>query len=428
MNYRFYNVNILTPQGIIERGEMWVEDGIITHVCNVSVLIYKPWDREIDCKGNLIMPTFKNAHAHSPMIFARSVSDDLELQDWLEKEIFPREGRLTPEAVYWFSRLAVAEYVRGGIGASEELYFYIDEMARAYKDSNFKANLIYSISNDVSLDDIQRMLSDFQSQDKDSALINYKIGFHAVYSNDKARLEMLADFYKNSGEKMHAHVSETSAEIEDCIRMHKLTPPQYLESLGLLQNGGVFYHGVHLRDEDIKIMKDNAVNVVGCPSSNVKLASGIADYVKLLNNGVNVGLGTDGASSSNGLNMFKEMFLACGLQKIKYNKANILSAEKILEMATVNSAKCMEMEDSDTIQVGKKADLIMIDLNSENLIPNNDIVGDLVYSAGRENVLMTMIGGKVVYENGEFYIGDDIEYIKGQVRKLIAKLKLGKEM
>lgn len=426
MNYRFYNVNILTPQGIIERGEMWVEDGIITHVCNVSVLIYKPWDREIDCQGNLIMPTFKNAHAHSPMVFARSVSDELELQDWLEKEIFPREGRLTPEAVYWFSRLAVAEYVRGGIGATEDLYFFINEMASAFKDSNFKSNLIYSFSVDIPLQEMERMLSDFVPKDKDSDLINYKIGFHAPYSNDEVRLKMLSEFYEKSGQRMHAHVSETSAEIEQSIKLHNLTPPQYLDSFGLLENGGVFYHGVHLSAEDIKLMQTKGVKVAGCPSSNVKLASGIADYVELLNNGVTVGLGTDGASSSNGLNMFKEMFLACGLQKIKYNKANILSAEKVVEMATINSAKCMEMEDSDTIQVGKKADLIMIDINSENLIPNNDIVGDLVYSAGRENVLMTMVNGKVVYEKGEFYIGDDIEYIKEKVRKIIKELKLGK--
>lgn len=426
MNYRFYNVNILTPEGIIERGEMWVEDGIITHVCNVSVLIYKPWDREIDCQGNLIMPAFKNAHAHSPMVFARSVSDNLELQDWLEKEIFPREERLTPEAVYWFSRLAVAEYVRGGIGASEDMYYFINEMASAFKDSNFKGNLIYSFSTDISLQDMERMLSDFVPKDKDSDLINYKVGFHAPYSNDKVRLKMLSEFYEKSGQKMHAHVSETCAEIKRSVEEYNLTPPQYLDSLGLMENGGVFYHGVHLSTEDIKIIQAKGVKVVGCPSSNIKLASGIADYVQLLNDGITVGLGTDGASSSNGLNMFKEMFLACGLQKIKYNKANILSAEKVVDMATINSAKCMEIDDSDTIQVGKRADLVMIDLNSENLIPNNDIVGDLVYSAGRENVLMTMIDGKVVYEKGEFFIGDDIEYIKEKVRKIINELKLGK--
>lgn len=421
MNTRFYDARILTMDGTMEvvRGEVWVEGNRITHIGPGKG---RPpvWDREIDAKGNLIMPGFKNAHTHSAMTFLRSYADDLPLLEWLNKQVFPMEAKLTQEDVYWLSKLAIMEYLTSGITANFDMYFHPEMIAKASVECGFRTVMVSGLNDFVS--SVEELEENYVKYNQYHELIRYCLGFHAEYTTSEELLKGVAALAKKYQAPVYTHNSETLAEVEGCIERHGMTPTAYLDSLGMFGHGGGGYHCVHMTDEDLDIFRDRGMTVVTNPGSNVKLASGIARITDMMDKGINLAIGTDGPASNNCLDMFREMFLATGLAKLYEKNASAVDAHEVLRMATANGARAMEIPDADMLAEGKLADIIMIDLHQPNMQPLNNITKNIVYSGSKQNVKMTMINGEILYENGEYRKDVDAEAIYARANEIIARL------
>ena len=427
MNTRLYNARILkmTDEMSIINGEVWVKGNIIDYVGADNQTPDYAFDQEIDCVGNLLMPGFKNAHAHAPMTFLRSFADDLPLQDWLFKQVFPAEGKLTGEDIYHLTKLAILEYLTSGITASFEMYFEYENMSRAAIEMGYRMVFCGSVSGKVNEEQsvLKRVENEYETYNHLNGLISYHLGFHAEYTASKELLEGMARIAEKYHAPVYTHNAETALEVSECIDRHGVSPTKLFHRLGIYQYGGGGFHLVYSDHEDMDILKKNHVYAVTNPGSNVKLASGIAPVEEMYEKGIVVAIGTDGPASNNSLDMFKEMFLTTGLQKIMKKDAAALSADKVLKMATVNGAKTMRLEQCDTLEEGKLADIIMIDLLKPNMQPINNIVKNLVYSGSKDNVLMTMIDGKILYANNEFTNQADIAQIYNQANAIITRIQ-----
>ncbi len=423
--YRFYNAKILTKDNKIVDGEMWVENGKITFLSYCSPLILMPWDREIDVQGNLIIPAFKNAHTHSPMTFLRSFADDLPLDKWLFDKVFPYEAKLTGEDCYWLSRLAILEYLSSGVSAVSDMYFYLEDIANAFVDSGMRNVILEGITQSNGPKDklFPRLDEGKAKLDGKGGLVEYRLGLHAEYTNEMDNLQAMNEYLHTYKMPLYTHMSETLKEVENCKQKYGKSPVRLMNDMGMFDYGATIYHGVWLDDEDIDILAERKASVVTCPASNLKLASGIAPIEKLLAKGVNVGIGTDGPASNNCLDMFREMFLVTALQKYVNNKADALDGAKVLQMATEGSAKAMRMEGLDGLYVGAKADLVIIDLAQPNMQPVHNVVKNIVYAGSKTNVKMTMINGEIKYENGEYFVGEDVDKIYAKAQKIADRIK-----
>lgn len=426
MKIKFINARILTMNQNCEiiKGDLTVEDNYITYV-GIHIDDNTKYDRIIDCEGNLLMPGFKNAHTHSAMTFARSYADDLSLHEWLFDKIFPLEEKLTSDDIYWLSKLAIAEYVSGGITANFDMYMEPRSIAKASSEEGFRTVILGCVNNFTESVDIMR--KNYIDLNNYSPLITYKLGFHAEYTTKEEILKELAKLSHELKEGVFTHSSETLEEVQGCKeRHHNLTPTQYFEELGLYDFGGGAYHCVEMDKKDLEIFKKHNLYVVSCPGSNTKLASGIADIEEMLKQGIPVALGTDGPASNNCLDMFREMFLVTGLQKLKHQDAKSCDALEVLKMATVNGAKAMGLNDADILKAGKLADIILIDLKVPNMQPLNNIAKNIVYSGSKQNIKMTMVNGKILYEDGKFYLKEPIEEIYTKCTSITSRLKKSK--
>lgn len=414
---RFYNGKTLSFGGGIKLSddEVWVDGSSIVYVGPAREDM-PAFQRQIDLKGDLLMPGFKDAHTHTAMVFLRSYADDLPLQDWMYNKVFPYEAKLTPEAIYQFTRLGIMEYLSSGITASFDMYFYNEAYAKANVDCGFRT-VICSAMNDFDADptNIEREYLRFNNYNE---LVSYRLGIHAEYTTSLQRMEYMASLAEKYQAPCYMHCCETKTEVEGCIERHGLTPPQLLDRMGLFRYGGGGFHCVWMSEEDIELFARKGIYAVTNPASNVKLASGIAPVDKLLAAGVPMAIGTDGAASNNALDMFREMYLASCMQKLSLMDAAAGKAEDMLTMACVGGAHAMGLADCDDIAPGKKADLCVIDLHRPNMQPLLNIPKNLVYSGSKENVRLTMVNGRVLYENGQFFIGEEPEEIYRQVNSL----------
>lgn len=414
---RFYNGKTLSFGGGIKLSddEVWVDGSSIVYV-GAAREDMPVFQRQIDLKGDLLIPGFKDAHTHTAMVFLRSYADDLPLQDWLYNKVFPQEAKLTPEAIYQFTRLGIMEYLSSGITASFDMYYQNEAYAKANVDCGFRT-VICSAMNDFDADptNIEREYLRFNSYNE---LVSYKLGIHAEYTTSLQRMEYMASLAEKYQAPCYMHCCETKTEVEGCIERHGLTPPQLLDRMGLFRYGGGGFHCVWMSEEDIALFARKGIYAVTNPASNVKLASGIAPVDKLLAAGVPMAIGTDGAASNNALDMFREMYLASCMQKLSLMDAAAGKAEDMLTMACVGGAHAMGLADCDDIAPGKKADLCIIDLHRPNMQPLLNIPKNLVYSGSKENVRLTMVNGRVLYENGQFFIGEEPEEIYRQVNSL----------
>lgn len=379
-----------------------------------------PFDREIDCRGNLLLPGFKNAHTHSGMTFLRSLADDLPLQRWLNEQVFPKEAQLTPEFVYVLTKLAILEYLTSGVTMMFDMYFSRESIANAAIDTGFRAALV-------------GCASDFGGSAAETAeeyaryttlhpRITYRLGCHAEYTASLPLLSDLSALAHSLQQPFYTHMSETQAEVESCVARNGMRPVEYLDSLGLFDFGGGGYHLVHVSEREMEILKSRGMSAVTCPASNLKLASGVAPVYEYLEREIPVAIGTDGPASNNCLDMFREMFLVTGLQKLRHG-ADAVDATEVLKMACRNGAHVCGFQDCDCLAPGKQADLILLDLQQPNMQPLNNIEKNVVYSGSKQNVLLTMVAGKVLYERGEFYIGDDPERIYREATRIIQSMK-----
>lgn len=432
MNIRFYNAKILTLKENdsfeIIQGELWVKGTTICYVgdgMNTDPVLVKEgpicWEREIDVNGNLLMPGFKNAHTHTAMTFLRSYADDLPLREWLFQQVFPKEEQLTPEIIYDLDILGIMEYLTSGITANFDMYYFPPKNAQASIDTGFRTVQVAGI-NDFG-GTLELIEENFQIVNDMSDLVSYMIGLHGANTTSMELMEGVAKLAHKYKSPVFMHNSETQQEVQESIERHGLTPTQITDKLGMYEYGGGGYHCVYLNDQDIEIFKKRELTAVTCPASNLKLASGVAPLKRLVDEKINVAIGTDGAASNNCLDMFREMFLASALAKVREMDAECISADKILYMATTGGAKAMGLNDCDRLAPGKKADLIMLDLKQPNMQPENNLVKNIVYSGSKQNVAMTMINGKILYENQRFHIGFEPEDVYRKANEIIRTMK-----
>lgn len=418
----------MIDENIVE-GEVWVKDERILYAGESAGIqkLYQEgklpdivWDREIDCEGNLLMPGFKNAHTHSGMTLLRSYADDLPLQDWLQKQIFPVEAKLDGEKIYHLTKLAVLEYLTSGVTAIFDMYLTPQTVGAACADMGMRCVQVGALNNfSQSLELVEQM---YQSLNNGNPLLSYFIGFHAEYTCSKELLEGIAALSHKYKAPVYTHLAETKAEVEGCKGRYGVTPAVLLDQLGIYDYGGGGYHCVHMTDEDMDVFAKHELSVVTNPGSNTKLASGIAPISEYLKRGINVAIGTDGPASNNCLDMFREMFLVTGLAKLREMDASAVEAGEVLKMATVNGSRAMNLPETDTLSAGKLADLIMIDLHQPNMQPINNIPKNIVYSGSKQNIKLTMIHGKILYENGRFASSIDAEKIYRKANEILANL------
>lgn len=456
MNIRFYNARILTlANGFeVQRGEVHVKGSLISYVgegnpkedygikknshdssssfqCDNHAARnglcdgYKEergnWDREIDCEDNLLMPGFKNAHTHSGMTFLRSFADDMPLLDWLNQQVFPMEAKLSADDIYHLSKLAIMEYLTSGITANFDMYLTPDTIAQASVDCGFRTVMTSGLNDFTqSVDQIDAW---YQKYNRYHELISFQIGFHAEYTTSPELLEGVADLAGKYHAPVYTHNSESLSEVKGCIERNHMTPTAYLNQFEMFRYGGGGYHCVHMTEEDLKIFQEHGMSVITNPGSNAKLASGIAPIKRVLEMGINLAIGTDGPASNNCLDMFREMFLTTGLAKLREQDASVVDANQVLYAATAGGARAMGLKDCDTLEEGKLADLILIDLNQPNMQPVNNITKNIVYSGSKQNVKLTMVNGKVLYEDGKFNIGVEPREVYEKARQITESKK-----
>ncbi len=413
---KFTNGLVLNKDFEITKDDVFVDGDTIVAIGNCD----KQADEIIDLDGNLLMPSFKNAHTHSAMTFGRSFADDLPLQDWLFNKIFPLEAKLNGDDIYHLSRLAFLEYLTSGITACFDMYYFPENMAKASIDAGFRTVMVCGL-NDFK-ESIELLEEYYNKYNSYHPLISYKLGFHAEYTTSKDKIEQIGKLAQKYKAPVFMHSSETQSEVEECIKRHGKTPTALFDECGLFNYGGGGYHSVWVNDDDLEIYKNKGVWAIINAGSNCKLASGIAPVSKMIDMGVNIAVGTDGPSSNNALDMFREMHLITALQKINDKDASSTDAVEILKAATQGSARCMGLDDCDVIDVGKKADLIIIDMKRPNMQPVNNIVKNIVYSGSKENIKMTMINGKILYRDGKF-INTDIDEIYNNAQAVIDRIR-----
>lgn len=367
------------------------------------------YDKTIDGKGNLLIPGFYNSHSHAPMIMFRGFGEDLPLARWLEEKVYPAEERLNDENVYVATKFAVAEMLKNGIVSFSDMYFFVGSMAHAVIDTGIKANLSRSLVSfedgasahgDSRFEEACRWVKEFQGANKGRIVMDMSL--HAEYTNRDRYIREVAAYAKENGLRIQLHASESESEHIECIARHGMTPVEYFLDTGVLDSPTTLAHCVYVTDSDMDILKNKGAFVSHNPTSNLKLGSGVARLPKMLERGICVSLGTDGAASNNTLDIMREYQLASILHKGVNRDAEATRAPQMLDIATYNGARSQGREDCGRLEVGYRADLVLIDLGAINNRPCYDTYSTLSYSANSSNVLMTMVDGEVLYRNGEF--------------------------
>lgn len=403
----FKNITLLDDQFKIRRNMyVGIAEDKITYISNESPK--EDFGRVYDGTGKLLMAGFINTHAHSPMSLLRGYGENMALQDWLHKRIFPFEDKLTGEAVYWGTMLAMAESIRYGIVSTTDMYYFAEDMIRAIDESGTKNNLSRSITcfSDSDLWQLESAgeMKDIYERFNNTAggRIKVDMSIHAEYTSNPKIVKQMAEYTKEIGANMHVHLSETKMEHEECKQRHGKTPAEYFNSLGLFDTPTTAAHCVWLEPQDYPILKEKNVTVACNPVSNMKLASGICNVPELLRRGINVSLGTDSVASNNSLNFIEEIKFFALASKVGLNDPTAVTPIQALKAATVSGAKSQGRNNCGSIKIGNKADLIVMDISGPNMYPVHDIINNLVYSASGSDVVMTMVDGKILYENGEY--------------------------
>ena len=383
----------------------------------------------IDANGKILLPGFINTHTHLSMTLFRGLADDLSLDSWLNDHIWPIEANLNGEYCYIGALLGAVELIKSGTTTFSDMYFYMEDVARAVDEAGLRAVLSYGM---IDFSDAERREAEIKENftlfencnGMADGRIKVFLGPHSPYTASEElliKVRQLADEY-NMG--IHIHVSETEKEINDVMEAKGKRPFEYLDEIGLLGPDVVAAHSVWLSDNEIDIIKKNNVKVSHNPCSNMKLASGIAPVSKLIENDICVSIGTDGASSNNNLDLIEELKTASLLQKVDTLDPKVLTADEAIAMGTIKGAEALGLSDEiGSIEVGKKADLILIDTNTANMTPNStNLSSNIIYSANGSNVDTTICNGKILMENKEILVLDEQEVYE-KAKKAIKELK-----
>ena len=416
MKILFENVRLPEEYGFADKHIYVLTDG--TYIKYIGADKPTEYDETIQGNGNLLIPGFYNSHCHAAMVMFRGYGEDLPLARWLNEKIYPAEERLNAQNVYIGAKYAIAEMVKNGIVSFSDMYMFVNSVAEAVIETGIKANLSRSL---VSFDENATIKGDWRFaesiewinryQNANGGRLKMDMSLHAEYTNQDRYIREVAEYTNANGLRMQLHASESEAEHLQCIERHKMTPVEYFKDTGVLSSPTTLAHCVYVTDSDMDILIESGAFVSHNATSNLKLGSGVARLPRMLEKGVCVSLGTDGAASNNTLDIMREYQLASVLHKGYNRNAEATFASQMLDLATYNGAKSQGRDDCGKIKVGNRADLVLIDLNALNNQPCFDTYCTLSYSANSSNVLLTMVDGEILYHNGEFKT-IDIEKVK----------------
>ncbi|MGH9933306.1 MAG: amidohydrolase family protein [Pyrinomonadaceae bacterium] len=389
---------------VIQDAGLAIEHGRIVAVGSSADIIrmYSAPER-VDAAGKLIIPGLINGHTHIPMTLFRGLADDLDLQEWLTKYIFPAEAKnVTEEFVRAGTRLGLAEMIRGGTTTYCDMYYFedaiADETAKAGVRGVLGETIIdFPVADNKTNAEAMAYIERFIQKWKGNELIVPAVAPHAPYTVSEEHLKAIRAFSDRTGAPIVTHISETKREVDDSLKAHGASPVDYLSRIGFLNNRVIAAHMVWPNDGEIAILKRAGVGVVHNPQSNMKLASGVAPVPKMMAEGLRLGLGTDGAASNNDLSMWEEMDTAAKLHKLISGDPKVMSAEQAFELATIGGARALHMEkEIGSIEKGKRADLVLVNRDALNQIPLYNVYSDLVYATKASDVETVLINGKVV--------------------------------
>ena len=363
-----------------------------------------------DGRGKLALPGFYNLHSHVPMTLLRGYGEGLPLKTWLFERIFPFEALLTEEDCYWGSLLGIAEMLASGTVSFSDMYLLTPGIAKAVTESGIKANLSHGYSTapkskgfaDSRAYEGTRFLMEAARTDTSGRLVP-DAAVHAEYTFGDERFgREIAEFCRREGLRVQIHLSETKDEHETCKAKRGCTPTAFFDSCGLFEVPAIAAHGVWLEDRDLDIFAERGISLAHCPVSNLKLASGMAPIQKIIDRGIRVCLGTDGAASNNNLNLLKEANLASLLQKGLTGDPLALGPAQLLELASRNGALAQGRTDCGTLEEGMKADIIVFNLDSPRMRPDYDPLVSVFFAADSSDIVLTMVDGQILYKSGKF--------------------------
>ena len=409
MSTLFYNADVITMDDArpLIHGCVAVENGRIAYVGEAEP--GGAFERRIDCSGRILMPGLVNAHAHIGMTLMRGVADDHPLNVWLFDKIFPMEARIDEPMLKAGAGLGFLELLRFGVTSVSDMYFFEPAVAKLALDAGIRASLCnaivafdedYDPKKDRAISELETLIRDFHGAGE--GRIRADVSVHSEYITTPKARAIAAEYKDRYGLCVQLHLSETGKEHDECVARHGKTPAAVLSECGLLGRGTTAAHCVWATDEDMELMAGSGASAAHCPTSNMKLASGMADVHRMQKYGVNVCLGTDGCASNNTHDMFKEIKLAALMAKCISDDPSVLPAYEALKLATVNGARAQGRPDIGRIAEGMQADIILLDTDTPSMQPVSDPISAVVYAATGERVCLTMVQGRILYENGEY--------------------------
>lgn len=413
-----------TPNG--EMQNIALEDNKIVYVGKAVPQDFVA-DEVVDGKGKLATAGMVNTHGHVSMTLLRSYADDMALMDWLQNKIWPIEDKMDANDIYWGAMLGIVEMLKGGTTCFADMYAFMEDVARACAETGIRANLCRGLigvapDKDVKLAENTILAKNWQGYDNGRIRVTY--GPHAPYTCPVDYLEKVIKEAASNNAEIQMHLCETKFEVETVIKEHGMTPIQLMDKLGMFELGTIAAHCVHLTEEDMDIMAAKNVRVAHNPQSNLKLASGIAPVARMLEKGICVGIGTDGASSNNNLDMLEECRAAAMLHKATTFDPLVVPAKKAWEMATVDGAKTLGFKNLGLLEAGQEADIVLWDMHKPYWYPRHNKLSQLVYAANSTDADTVFVAGKKVVEGGKLLTFDEEKIYaeaEARTRKLLNK-------
>jgi 5-methylthioadenosine/S-adenosylhomocysteine deaminase len=412
---------------LIEKGYLIIADDVIDRMGS-GAAPQGSYERIIDGSGQVVLPGLVNTHTHAAMTLLRGYADDLPLMEWLSTKIWPLEAKLNGEDIYWGTMLAIVEMIKSGTTTFNDMYFFMSQAARAVETSGIRAVLSrgmigVSPESQSALDDSRKLVAQWHGAAK--GRIRFALGPHAPYTCPPEYLKQVVALAEELEVGIHIHISETRQEMEDIVKQYGVSPVKLMLENGVFTRPTLAAHCVHVSDDDIAILQQNRVGVAHNPESNMKLASGVAPVPAMLRAGIAVGLGTDGASSNNNLDMLEEMRSCALLHKVNSMDPTVLPAYQALEMGTALGARALGWDDQiGILKPGYKADMIMVNLTAAHMIPRYDILANIIYSGQAADVDTVIVDGQIIMEHRRITKFDEQEVLnkcKAIARDLISR-------
>lgn len=408
-------------EAVLEHMDLLVEGDRISKIGrNLSMEA----DEVVDGKDKFMIPGLVNAHTHLGMSLLRNLSDDFPLYEWLNDVIWPFEAKMGSEDIYWGTKLSLAELIRSGVTCFCDQYYFMDRVGDATLEAGIRGvltrGLIEDDQKEEKLAETRKLYEDYHGREGRLKVVPSP---HAIYTNGSAYLKEIIAMAKEMDGMINIHMSETTKEVEDCVAEHGMTPIRYIESLGMLDLHVIAAHCVHMTEDEMRMVQGKKFFPVYNPTSNLKLASGFTPVDKMLKEGMILAIGTDGSSSNNNQNMLEEMHIGSVVNKAVTGNAQAVPAMEIIKMATIHGAKALGWEEEiGSLEVGKKADMVIFDLNTPSFTPRNNLISALCYSAQTSDIHAVLCDGKYLLKDGEL-LTMDLKEIMDEVSRRTEAIK-----